>query len=163
MSARIIETLEKWGLISTESVERLAFELPFRDIVKVREELEISLVEDTQRNANHNDAFNPFSFIASASLRGDSGCSSWHCRTRKAAMLARYAACFCDKVIVPLTLGSRSGHASQSEERYAFARALLAVVEMRPVINAGIVIPVASAFHYCPICFPRRSLTWSEY
>jgi hypothetical protein len=27
---------------------------------------------------------------------------------------------------------------------------------MRPVIDAGIIVPVASMFHYCPLCFPHK-------
>jgi hypothetical protein len=156
MATQLVETLEKWGLVSAQAVQRLVSDLPFKEIVKIREENENSLVDDTKRNASPEDSFSPFNFIASASFRGDSGCSSWRCYTRKAEILARYAACFCDRVIVPLSVAANHPNATQKDERYALARGILGVVEMRPVIDAGIVVPAASMFHYCPLCFPTK-------
>jgi hypothetical protein len=37
---------------------------------------------------------------------------------------------------------------------YVLARGLLSVVEMRPVIDAGIVVPVRAAHYFCPDCSP---------
>jgi len=156
MATQLVETLEKWGLVSTKAVESLVFELPFKQVVKIREEVESSIVDDANRNASPEDSVSPFNFIASASFRGDSGCSSWQCHTRKSQILARYAACFCDRIIVPLSVTTNHPNATQRDERYALARGLLAVVEMRPVIDAGIIVPAASVFHYCPLCFPAK-------
>lgn len=157
MAVKLIDTLENYGLVSGQAVERLTSDLPFKQIVKIRHDLQESLCSDTEvRRADEDDSLSPFNFIASASFRGDTGCGSWYCHTQKAEILARYAACFCDRVVVPIDFGGHHEGSSQKRERYELARGLLGVVEMRPVIDAGVVVPVASMFHYCPNCFPEK-------
>ncbi len=156
MARSLIDTLEDHGLVSAEAVERLVYELPFKQISKIREDIEATLVSGTACVANPEETFGPFSFLASSTLRGDSGCSSWGCHTRKAEALARYAAIFCDRLIVPLNVSAHAESMSQNDQRYALARGLLAVVEMRPVIDAGIVKPVRAAHYVCPSCFRGR-------
>ena len=156
MAVKLIDTLENYGLVSTQAVERLTSELPFKQIIKIREDIQNALYADTDSYSGPEESFSPFNFIASASFRGDTGCGTWRCHTQKAEILARYAACFCDRVVVPLDFLSHHENASQGQERYALARGLFGVIEMRPVIDAGVVVPVASMFHYCPICFPEK-------
>jgi hypothetical protein len=153
MTAKLVEVMEKYGLISNEAVQRLVFELPFKKVVTVQEELESALKADGSEVSGAESSLSSFNFVASASFRGDSGCSMWACHTHKVEILARYAACFCDRVIVPLTIKANHPSASQRDERYALGRGLLGAVAMRPVMDSGIIIPVASQFHYCPFCF----------
>lgn len=139
MLARLIEVLERRGLVSAEAVERLTSSLPFKQITEIQNELQSSLrSQDDIEDGAQGESSNPFNFIASAAFRGDTGCSTWRCHCRKAQILARYAACFCDRVIVPLDLRAHHEGVSQSEQRYALGRGLLGVLEMRPVIDSGI-------------------------
>jgi len=94
-----------------------------------------------------------FNFIASASFRGATGCSCEECLVRKSESLARYAAAFCDRLVVPIRVTSHSKHASQSVCRDHLSRGLRAIAELRPVIDAGIVIPVRATPMLCPHCF----------
>lgn len=154
MATFLIDTLEKYGLVSTQAIDRAMDDLPFRQITKIRGEIEDALAQDASLYASRGKTFSSFKFVASASFRGDSGCSSWTCHVQKAQMLARYAAVFCDTLIVPVSV---SPHAEESQkgQRYVLGRGLLALAEMRPVIDAGVVVPVPSYFHYCPMCSPE--------
>ena len=150
MANNLIDVLENYGLISTESVQRIVYELPFKQLEKIREEIDQSLIPHASASTVPDDSFSSFNFLASASFRGDTGCSSWACHIKKADILARYAAIFCDRLVVPLDIASHFAYLSQSDQRYGLVRGLLSVVEMRPVIDAEIVIPVRAAHYYCP-------------
>jgi hypothetical protein len=152
MTAKLVDVMETYGLVSTQAVERLVFELPFKKIVQIQEDLEAALAADGNATEESDQSSSSFNFVASASFRGDSGCRMWLCHTRKVEILARYAACFCDRVVVPLSVQTNHRDAAQSEERYALGRGLLGAVEMRPLIDAGIIVPVGSQYHHCPFC-----------
>jgi hypothetical protein len=157
MSSRLIDTLENHGLVSSEAVQRLILDLPFQQVVRIREEIEASVGGDSESHADANGSLSSFNLLASASLRGDSGCGSPSCRVQKARALARYSALFCDRLLLPLNLGSH-GAVNQLGQRSKLIGALLSLTEMRPVIDAGIVVPVLAQTYFCPHCSPQIGL-----
>jgi hypothetical protein len=154
MSTRLIDTLEKHGLVSSEAVQGLISDLPFKQVERIREEIQASVIADSESRAESDDSLSSFSFLASASLRGDSGCGEPDCRVQKAQLLARYSALFCDRLVVPLNIVSHCA-ISQLQQRGKLISGLLSLTEMRPVIDAGIVLPVPAQVYFCPHCSPE--------
>jgi hypothetical protein len=92
-------------------------------------------------------------FLPSASLRGSSGCADWECRLGKIDVLARYAALYCDKAIVPikLRLPDAKSHspAGPLSPYYHLEGSLLSVIRLRPLIEADLVLLVPEDLHFC--------------
>ena len=94
----------------------------------------------------------PFSTLASASLRADSGCSMQRCRTQKLGILARYAAMYADEVFLPVWLTNPDSTVSLSAQRDEICRTAFSVLELRPLVERGLVRPVLPVAHYCSEC-----------
>lgn len=95
----------------------------------------------------------PFSFLASVSARADSGCSSVRCRIRLLSALGRYAALYCDRVVVPFEVHLDPG-LGVDYARERLLRRLVTLTELRPLIEAGIVelfVP-----RLCPHCMVQK-------
>jgi len=77
----------------------------------------------------------------------------WGCRAAKASNLARYAALYCDSVIVPVRLNQ---HATAETDDFYFKEALagsiLCLQEFRPASEAGILNLVPDTLHFCSDC-----------
>ncbi|MGA7402596.1 MAG: hypothetical protein WCC99_03915 [Candidatus Sulfotelmatobacter sp.] len=100
----VLQILENRGLVSFDSVERLFNDWSFSDVQAVQEELDSALDQDTEAGRGAS-GVTDFNFVASASMRGDFGCAAWECRLKKVALLARYAALYTDRTVVPLPMG----------------------------------------------------------
>src|SRR5271156_2518563 len=101
----VMQVLENRGLVSSDSVERLLNDWAFNKVKEVQEELDAALNQSGGLAQPGSVMEDPFNFVASASMRGDFGCVAWDCRLRKVNLMARYAALYTDKVVVPLPLG----------------------------------------------------------
>lgn len=143
----VLQILENRGLISAESVERFFDEREFRDVGDVQEELWAALAPEAADSKPS--AVDPFNFVASASMRGDSGCGNPECRLHKVTLLARYAALYTDKTIVPLPLGTR--HQNEFDIRYLLMGTVLCIQRLRPLVEAGIVTFVRQELPYCDV------------
>ncbi len=64
----------------------------------------------------------PFNSLASASIRGDAGCSQPECRALKLGVLARYAATYADHVYLPVPLSRPTGESVPEQFREANTR-----------------------------------------
>jgi len=146
------ELLEEKGLVEASTAIRELGKWPFSRI----EELAADLYDflDQQRSdwqKEGSSAVTPFSSLASASLRGDSGCSRSECRSAKLGALARYSAMYADHVFLPVALGRPSGGDAE-ELREALGRTVFSILELRPLVERALIRPVLPIMHYCPEC-----------
>jgi hypothetical protein len=146
---RILEILENHGLVSTDSVEQLVNDWPMTDVYAVRDELDSALDQAPEAPAAMTSINDPFNFVASASIRGDFGCFNWDCRLVKTRLLARYAALYTDKTVVPLPLGIFRGSEDEFGVRDFLGGTILCVQHLRPLVEAGIVEFARREFPYC--------------
>lgn len=91
----------------------------------------------------------PFSYMASASMRADSGCLEPRCRLRKLDFLARFAAMYANHVIVPLPLEHPDKVRGMDNCREEMYQAVTSLFALRPLIEVGIVKPVTMRTTHC--------------
>jgi|GEM_PF-5299626 hypothetical protein len=147
---QIIDILENRGLISSDKISEAAHNITAKEWDNLAADLRESLKPDLSIVAPDQD-INPFNFLASTSLRGQAGCSSFRCRSRKIELVGRYAALFCDRVVLPLHIHT-SATTDLPAVRRMFHVNINALVELRPLIEAGIIVPVLDHLHVCTSC-----------
>jgi len=105
-----------------------------------------------------------FTHSASFSLGGSSWpCWSLECRIGKTRQLAQFAAFYSDRIYVHNFIADHLRHLES--EKYpneammqgAFANDLAVLQYLRPLIEAGIVVPITTP-HHCPHCFIKEVL-----
>ena len=153
---KTIRLLEDHGIVTDEAVEKFAFGSPIKRIRTLAERMRDVLYTKSREEAdlyeqNPVDAFN---FVANRSLRGET-CSNWQCVRSKVEFLARYAALFADRLLVPFGLPApeqiEDSHWARDEIAFHIRKTLL----LRPVIEAGITRLVLPEFHFCTRCAKR--------
>jgi hypothetical protein len=153
--SKIYDVLEEQGLVSSEQVEAAFRKWSLADAIAIRDEILGALEEDKQDSKSKREdiSADEFKFFASSSIRGDYGCQTWGCRVAKAADLVRYAALYCDKVIIPISLDR---HVTQGEEDTSFkfdlAGSILCLQEFRPASEAGVLRLVPDELYFCAEC-----------
>lgn len=158
-----IEILESYGLIKdTDS-------LHVREIVKgkvgrLHEELYATILARQQKdyyagihNSQLERGLDPFTFVASRSLRGESACGAYGCRLEKVDELGRYAALYATQVILPLQLRDPSRVEDASQSVLDLSRASLALLHLRPLVDAGVIYPVVMRSFQC-----EHTIRWFE-
>ena len=136
---RIIETIERHGLISVDLAWSALERLSLRKVISLGNELARSISEEDARFPLGPASFaDPFSFLASASVRGDAGCTAVDCRVNSLKLLARYSALYCDYVAVPFGL-HLNPELGAARARADLLTRLVTIIELRPVIEAGVV------------------------
>jgi len=150
---RIIAILENKGLFSRSLVKDFAFGALLAEVRKVREELQAALDVRIDAPVVAHDSLSAFNFLASASLRGESVCDALECRLAKVAMLARYSSLYCDRVLLPVQF-TPVHEGDEYNVRYNFYRDVVCVLELRPLIESGIIFLLPSFLGYCPHCMP---------
>ena len=92
----LFATIERHGIIGPEGMIKLAT-LPAKELGELYDET-FQAIYDAQLgrvwDADSSNPPDPFTLHASASIRGDSGCSAINCRGDKISFLARYAALY---------------------------------------------------------------------
>lgn len=99
---KLYELLERHGLGVNDDFPKIAI-MSARQVRQMHEEL-FELVFEAQNErvlGESSPAHDAFSFLASASLRGTSGCGSWECLATKLHFLGRYAALYANELAVP--------------------------------------------------------------
>lgn len=87
----LTELAEETGLISPESIQEIALKAPIRKLCKLIDKT-VQVISMTQPPEPNPDLSTPpFTYVASSSIRSDSGCRDWHCRAEKLISLAHYA------------------------------------------------------------------------
>jgi hypothetical protein len=150
-----LEVLEKYGLVADEDSfcvlgfdRKKAFKLhrELWELVFSRQQEPLGQVNNflawrTVRALDTASA-DPFSFMASASMRGHSTCSSPFCRLQKRDFLGRYAALYANKVLFPLPLSHPSKVDTVADSRDELVQTALILLRLRRLIDAGLVVPV---------------------
>jgi hypothetical protein len=149
---KAIAILDENSLRDVGSVEEFIHKRSAADILSFVEGLRQAVVEEAQANfpAQGSSSINQANYLPSSSFRGGSGCIHWNCRIPKIRSLARYAALYCDKTIVPLSLRcEEEDQKSQWLDRIRLGGSLCALVELRPLIESGLVLAVPEELQFC--------------
>lgn len=146
-----IELLEKYGL--TRDEDSLAVEeFNAKRFSRLHEELYSGMYKRQLERRPEQDTsqIDPFSFMASASLRADSTCGHPPCRTAKLDFLGRYTALYANQVILPLWLSSPNEAAkAPATARYELARSVQSLLHLRPLIESDLIVPVVMRSYHC--------------
>jgi len=113
-----------------------------------------ALLEDTAetRTSSHERGLDQFRFLAGSSIRGDSGCAHLDCRLGKVQALARYAALYADEIVIPVELPHFGGYEDDLLARLGVAATICLALELRPLIEEGIVKLELPLFGFCKEC-----------
>ena len=149
---KLFEILESHGFISENDIPK-ADQLPRKEVVPLYEAV-YSVVfaaqyPDIDLEADSSPDLDPFSFMASASMRADSGCLEPICRIRKLDFLARFTAMYANHVTLPLPLAHPDQASSIDRCRDDLYRSLMSLFALRPLIENGIVRPVTMRTTHC--------------
>ena len=143
-----LELLEQYGLVADEDSFRV-LEFDRKRAFKLHRELWELVFSQQQERLSDSTLTDPFSFMASASMRGHSTCSSPFCRLQKLDFLARYTALYANKVLFPLPLSHPSKVDTVAESRDELAQTALILLRLRRLIDAGMVVPVVMRSTLC--------------
>jgi hypothetical protein len=147
-----IELLEKYGLIRLDDIFRLEKFSP-KKLIRLYEELYSTIIEQQRKRhwEEQGTDFDPFTFMASASLRADSTCDHYPCRASKLDFLARYTALYANNVILPVPLASLEESDAQVRNiERDLSRTIQSLLHLRPLIAAHIITPVVRTSFHCP-------------
>jgi len=140
----LFDILEKHGFITLEHLDKIA-DLPEKKLEKLYSDVYSSVFSaQTARAFDGQPSHLPdtFSFHASASIRGASGCSAPECRINKLNFLGRYAALYATELTFPLSMVAPERAEGIADMRGLLGRDLPALLYLRPLITGGIVFPV---------------------
>ncbi len=143
--------IERHGVIGPPGLLKVG-SLPAKQLEKLYHETFETIYDAQLARVWNTDSSRPpdsFSFHASASIRGDSGCSAINCRGDKISFLASYAALYANELIFPLSLRPPERVRRISEMRYLLAQNLFTLLLLRPLITGGIVFPVVMRTRHC--------------
>lgn len=143
-----LEALEKYGLVADEDSFRV-LEFDRKRAFKLHRDLWELVFSRQQEPIGDSPSTDAFSFMASASMRGRSTCSSPFCRLQKLDFLARYTALYANKVLFPLPLSHPSKVDTVAESRDELAQTALILLRLRRLIDGGMVVPVVMRSTHC--------------
>jgi hypothetical protein len=148
----VIELLEQNGLVGDEACF-LITEFGKRKLARFHRQLYDTVLQEqekAQREVENERQIDPFSFVAGRSIRADAGCGELLCRLQKIDFLGRFAALYADQLILPLPLQHPSKVADEQAAAKELVNTSLVLLHLRPLIEAGIVLPVTMrSFHGC--------------
>jgi hypothetical protein len=145
----IFEVLERHGLIQDTDVLRVE-DYDLAKLTTVYEEVYKTVFQSQYGPSDESMNSDPFNYVASASLRGDTACWEISCRLSKIDFLNRFAALYATRVAVPLLL--RNPEQVLDEPDYAarlLSRSLLTLLRSRPLIEAEIIRPTVLSTMHC--------------
>jgi hypothetical protein len=151
----IIEVLEKHGFVGPEEVFRRLAVIPFSQLCRIAEDFHAALAEG--KSVEDPVDLQSMYFLASSSIRG-ARCEG--CAPKKLATLARYAALYTDRVVVPFQYQVPTSDSPDCRAALAFKLAQL--MQIREVIEAGVLQVVLPEFHFCDECGKRAKKVLGE-
>jgi hypothetical protein len=95
----------------------------------------------------------PFAFVASASMRGDTGCAAPTCRLKKLDMLARFTALYADAVVLPVPIFNPDYVDYLKHPRTELQKVVFSLLRLRVLIREGLIRPKLMESHYCSACY----------
>ena len=151
---KVYELLERKGLVTEPRILEQSQRWSTADATELDAELDQALREQKNLDAAGQDSAvaGEFRFVASASFSGASSCDEIGCRVSRIQSLTRYAALYCDEVIVPIRVESSLAHSNGIASSNTLAGTLLSLRELRPLVDAGIVKLVPRSLYLCPHC-----------
>src|ERR1035437_1473591 len=129
---RLYEVLKREKLKSPADVISLS-SLPVKRSLELHRNLREAIFEFQYNSGEHSLEDDFYSFMPSASMRGDAGCSELICRAKKFDFLARFGALYADRLVVPTSL-SRRPPRLKLEIELELRGACLALFMLRPLI-----------------------------
>ncbi|MEK9156548.1 MAG: hypothetical protein AAB448_00180 [Patescibacteria group bacterium] len=159
MTHTLFDLLENTGLLKGDKVNRDAV-----SSTKQSELLDIATqAGDLTSAASIGTANSIYTHTASLSLSGGPWpCSGMKCRLSKAHELAQFAAFYSERVFInnglaSLARGSKNSPTSNIQR--GFLRELEIIAVLRPLIEAGIIVPVATPPRLCFHCLGKSALS----
>jgi hypothetical protein len=146
----LFNVIERHGIIGPNDLIKIGT-LPAKKIEQLHYDL-FNTIYDAQNDriwGKSSPAADTFSFHASASLRGASGCSAPNCVGSKLQFLGRYAALYASELTLPLSMVRPKSHQLISEVRDWLARDLFALLLLRPLITGKVIVPVVMRSQHC--------------
>ena len=146
-----IELLERYGIVKDEDTLGIA-DLSKQNIFRLHEKLIETVYDKQADDFVHSDGtseLDPFSFVASRSLRGESDCGMYKCRLERLDVISRFAALYATRVILPLAIKSPPDGNTTEWSIRQLSHSALALLRLRPLIDAGLVRPAVMAFPVC--------------
>lgn len=151
----VIEVLEERGLVFPDRLhDDIMHSRPFGEVKRIAESLESAIAARRQNPKTQALRGDPFSFFASATLRGDIGCSE--CRWSKLDNLVRYALLYSTHIAVPIKVQADCEAGHQSHMRSAIANRIKEILIFRPAIEAGVISLVPGDFEWCEKHLPMH-------
>jgi len=147
----LFDILEKHGFATLDDLDKIV-DLPEKDVEKLYIDVYSSVFGvQTSRAYDRQSPHLPdtFSFHASASIRGASGCGAPECRIKKLDFLSRYAALYATELTFPLSMVAPERAEDIAQMRRLLERDLPALLYLRPLITGGIVFPVMMRTQHC--------------
>jgi hypothetical protein len=157
---RLYDLLEKRGLGFPKDMPKIA-SMSAKELRQIHQDL-FDFVFEAQNDrvwGKSLPAHDTFSFLASASLRGASGCGSIDCMGRKLQFIGRYAALYANELSFPLRIKHPKPHQELEAIRDWLVHDLFALLLLRPLVTGGVVVPVVMRTEHCvhEIEFVERS------
>ncbi len=146
----LFDVVEHYGFIGVQDAEKV-YELPARKLEKLHREV-FDHIFKQQNERIWGDKIPPpstFSFHAGASIRGASGCSELGCRLQKLDFLARYSALYASELAFPLAMPNPKAGYDIEDVRDRLELDLVCLLFLRPLITAGIIVPVVMRSWHC--------------
>ena len=146
----LFNILDRHGIVAPANLLKIGT-LPAKKIEKLHHDL-FTCIFDAQNDRiweTSTPVADTFSFHASASLRGASGCGAVECIGPKLEFLGRYAALYASELILPLRMMRPKSHQHISKLRDWLGRDLFALFLLRPAITEGVIVPVVMRSQHC--------------
>jgi hypothetical protein len=146
----LFNVIERYGIIGPGDLIKV-HTLRAEKIEKLHQDL-FNTIYDAQNErvwGKSSPAADTFSFQASASLRGASGCSAIDCVGNKLEFLGRYAALYASELTLPLTMGAPRSRQRVSDLREWLGRDLFTLLLLRPLITEKVIVPVVMRSRHC--------------
>jgi hypothetical protein len=147
----LFDILEKHGFVRLDDLDKIA-DLPGKKLEKLYNDVYSAVFSaQTARTLDYQSSRLPdtFSFHASASIRGATGCGAPECRIKKLDFLSRYAASYATELTFPLSMVAPERTEDIAHMRRLLERDLPALLYLRPLITGGIVFPVMMRTQHC--------------
>lgn len=146
----LFNIVERYGFIGVQDAEKV-YELPAAKLAKLHRELFDHIYKSQNERVWGHKIPPPsaFSFHAGASIRGAWGCSALGCRLQKLDFLARYSALYANELTLPLAVPNPNVGYDNNEICYCLELDLVCLLFLRPLITAGVVVPVVMRSQHC--------------
>ena len=145
----IFDFLEQQGIVSDEDAYKVSL-LRADQLERLYRELYSLIFREQYDSATSREGMDPFRYVASASMRGDSTCSSPECRSSKLSFLENFSALYATRVFVPVPLSSPDDIIEFNEyESSNLSQSVFTLLKSRSLIEAEVLVPTVLLTRHC--------------